>query len=131
MAPLAYALALAGCAVGPDFRTPPPPEVAAYRADPLPAQTVATDAPTGDAQRFLEGADVPARWWSTFSSVELDRRVDQALAHSPTIASAQAALRQAQENTNAARGSLYAPAVNATYGRTTRKGMAITNDPCP
>jgi NodT family efflux transporter outer membrane factor (OMF) lipoprotein len=111
------ALALAGCAVGPDFRSPGPPEVSAYRADALPAETVATDAPTGDAQRFLEGADVPARWWTTFTNPEIDRRVDQALGHSPTIASAQAALRQAQENTNAARGSLF-PSLDASVGAT-------------
>ncbi|GAA0711991.1 efflux transporter outer membrane subunit [Dokdonella soli] len=117
MAALAVALALAGCAAGPEFREPPAPAVKAYRADALPAATVATQAPTGDAQRFLEGADVPARWWTTFSSDELDRRVDQALAHSPTIAAAQAALRQAQENTNAARGSLF-PSVDAKVGAT-------------
>jgi len=114
---LVCALALAGCAAGPDFRSPAPPEVASYRADALPAETVATDAPTGDAQRFLEGADVPARWWTSFTNPEIDRRVDQALGHSPTIASAQAALRQAQENTNAARGSLF-PSVDASVGAT-------------
>jgi len=128
IAPLVYALALAGCAAGPDFRSPPPPEVAAYRADPLPAETVATDAPTGDAQRFLEGAEVPARWWTTFSSDELDRRVDQALAHSPTIASAQAALRQAQENTNAARGSLF-PSIDANVGVTRGNANALVATP--
>ena len=110
-------LALAGCAVGPDFRAPAPPSVDAYRKDALPAATVAAQVPTGDAQRFLQGADVPAHWWTTFASDELNRRVEQALAHSPTIASAQAALRQAQENTNAARGALF-PSVDAKAGVT-------------
>jgi NodT family efflux transporter outer membrane factor (OMF) lipoprotein len=114
---LALALALAGCAAGPDFRAPAAPAVESYRADALPPKTVATDAPTGDAQRFLEGADVPARWWTSFANTELERRVDTALAHSPTIASAQAALRQAQENVNAARGSLF-PSVDAKLGAT-------------
>lgn len=112
---LACAIALAGCAAGPDFRAPAAPAVNGYQPDPLPQVTVASNAPTGDAQRFLEGADVPQRWWTTFSSRELDRRIDEALAHSPTIASAQAALRQAQENANAARGSLF-PAVDAKAG---------------
>lgn len=111
------ALALAGCAAGPDFRSPDAPTAKAYRADALPETTVATAVPTGDAQRFLQGSDVPAQWWNTFASRELDRRVEQALAHSPTIASAQAALRQAQENVNAARGSLF-PAVDAKLGAT-------------
>lgn len=104
-----------GCAAGPDFRTPAAPDVPAYTSDPVPASTISTDAPTGDAQQFLDGAPVPERWWTTFTSDELDRRVDQALAHSPTVASAQAALRQAQENVNATRGSLF-PSVDANVG---------------
>jgi len=124
---LGLVLALAGCAAGPDFRSPEAPKVAGYRADPLPQSTASIDAPTGDAQRFLEGAAVPARWWNTFTSDEIDRRVDQALAHSPTIASAQAALRQAQENTNAARGSLF-PSVDANVGvqRGNANGLGAT-----
>jgi NodT family efflux transporter outer membrane factor (OMF) lipoprotein len=128
LAPLAIAIALAGCAVGPDFRAPPAPDVPAYRADPLPAETVATDAPTGDAQRFLEGQAVPARWWTTFNNSELDRRVDQALAHSPTIASAQAALRQAQENTSAARGSLF-PSLDANLTATRGNANGVVATP--
>ena len=112
---LAAAVALMGCAAGPDFRTPAAPDVPAYTSDPVPASTISTDAPTGDAQQFLDGAPVPERWWTTFTSDELDRRVDQALAHSPTVASAQAALRQAQENVNATRGSLF-PSVDANVG---------------
>ncbi len=114
---LATALALAGCAAGPDFRSPTVPEGKDFRAGALPSSTVASDAPTGDAQRFLDGADVPARWWATFGNDELDRRVERALAHSPTIASAQAALRQAQEGANVARGSLL-PSVDAQAGVT-------------
>ena len=114
-ASLSAAIALAGCAAGPDFRAPAAPDVPAFTADKLPESTLATDAPTGDAQRFLEGIDVPERWWTTFVNDELDRRVQQALTHSPTIASAQAALRQAEENVSAARGGLF-PNVDASAG---------------
>ncbi len=110
-------ITLAGCAVGPNFHSPSPPAVDAYRKDALPPATASASAPTGDAQRFLEGADVPEQWWTQFASDELNRRVGQALAHSPTIASAQAALRQAQENANAARGALF-PSVDAKAGAT-------------
>lgn len=109
--------ALTGCAAGPDFRTPSAPAVDGYRKDPLPAATIEAKAPTGDAQRFISGADVPAQWWTTFASDELNRRITQAIAHSPSVVSAQAALRQAQENTNAARGSLF-PSVDANAGVT-------------
>ena len=109
------ALALSGCAVGPEFRQPPAPEVPRYTHDALPEATTATDAPTGDAQKFLEGAPIPDRWWTTFVNDELDRRVQQALAHSPTMASAQAALRQAEENVAAQRGGLF-PSIDASAG---------------
>lgn len=112
---LASLLLLSGCAVGPNFREPAAPETTGYRHEALPPATVAPGGPTGDAQRFLAGTQVPELWWTTFANDELNRRVEQALAHSPTIASAQAALRQAQENTGAARGSLF-PSVDANVG---------------
>lgn len=114
---LALAAAIAGCAAGPEFRAPVLPDGKGFRAEALPESTVSAQAPTGDAQRFLQDAAVPDRWWTTFGSDELDRRVERALAHSPTVASAQAALRQAQEGVNAARGSLL-PSVDATAGVT-------------
>ncbi|HET7556607.1 MAG TPA: TolC family protein, partial [Rhodanobacteraceae bacterium] len=116
----ALALILAGCAVGPNYTRPNAPAVDRYTAQPLPAQTVSTDTAGGDAQRFLEGTNVPQRWWTTFDNDELDRRVQQALAHSPTIASAQAALREAQENAKAARGGFF-PSLDANAGATRQK----------
>lgn len=114
------ALGVAGCAVGPNYQRPDAPAVDRYTSRPLPAQTVATDTPGGDAQRFLEGESVPDRWWTTFGNQELTRRVNQALAHSPSIASAQAALREAQENAKAARGGLF-PSLDASAGATRQK----------
>lgn len=116
----ALALILAGCAVGPNYTRPNAPAVDRYTAQPLPAQTVSTDTAGGDAQRFLEGTNVPQRWWTTFGNEELDRRVQQALRASPTIASAQAALREAQENAKAARGSFF-PSLDASAGATRQK----------
>ena len=111
---LIAALAFGGCAVGPDFRAPAAPQTAGF-TEALPQTTVSAAVPTGDAQRFLEDSPVPARWWREFGNPELDRRVEQALVNSPTIASAQAALRQAQEGVNAARGSLL-PSLDAGVG---------------
>lgn len=104
-----------GCAVGPDFRSPDLPAQAGFRAGELPESTTSTEAPTGAAQRLVEGAQVPARWWESFASAELNRRVEQALANSPDIASAQAALRQAQALTDVTRGGLF-PSVDAVAG---------------
>lgn len=114
------ALVLSGCAVGPNFREPAAPAVDRYTQTVLPESTVSAATPGGDAQRFLEGENVPQRWWTTFGNAELDRRVQTALAHSPTIASAQAALRQAEENVKAADGSLF-PSLDASASATRQK----------
>lgn len=116
------AVALTGCAVGPEFRSPEPPQ-AGYRADALPAATASAKGPDGDAQRFVEGAAVPERWWTRFGNAEMDRRVEQALANSPSLASAQAALRQAQAGVDAARGSLL-PAVDGSAGANRQNGVS-------
>ena len=119
--PVALLLALAGCAVGPHFVSPDVPSEAGYRKDALSAQTRAVDGiPQGDAQRFIQTTPMQARWWTNFDSPEIDRRVDLALANSPTIDSAEAALRQAQANVDATRGGLF-PTVNANAGSTRSK----------
>jgi NodT family efflux transporter outer membrane factor (OMF) lipoprotein len=112
--------ALAGCAVGPNFREPAAPQVDRYTASSLPDSTASADTAGGDAQRFLEGENVPQHWWTTFGNAELDRRVNQAFRHSPSITAAQAALRQAEETARAARGSLF-PSLDANVGATRSK----------
>ncbi len=113
-------LALAGCAVGPDYHRPDPPAVDRFTSQPLPANTAASPTVGGDAQRFLRDHAVPARWWTTFGSAELTHRVDTALHHSPSITSAHAALRQARENARAA-GATRFPSVDASAGVTRQK----------
>ena len=61
-------IAIAGCAVGPDFHKPMPPKDAGYTTAPLPAATVSTDVPSGDAQRFVNGLDLQYKWWEAFGS---------------------------------------------------------------
>ncbi|MQY52086.1 efflux transporter outer membrane subunit [Rhodocyclus gracilis] len=104
--------ALAGCAVGPDFPTPPAPAVTRYTAEALPAATA--EAPTlgGVAQRWAEGAEIPLRWWTCFGSPELNTLVDAAVQANPDLEAAEAALRGAQENVLAQQGA-YFPSVDA------------------
>jgi NodT family efflux transporter outer membrane factor (OMF) lipoprotein len=116
-------LALAGCAVGPNYRPPAAPAVGRFTAQPLPPATLAARTAGGDAQRFLAGEQVPQRWWTTFGNTEIDRRVQQALRHSPTMAAAQATLRQAEENAKAANSGLF-PHVDANVGVTRQKQSA-------
>ena len=118
--------AAAGCAVGPNFRTPPPPALTQYTPAPLPAGT--GPAADNDAQRFLNGGDVPAQWWTQFGSAELDALVKDAFARNPSIDYAQAALRQANELVAAQRGS-YLPTVQLDYSASRQRNAVDTLAP--
>jgi NodT family efflux transporter outer membrane factor (OMF) lipoprotein len=102
---------LAGCTVGPDFRTPDPPTVQGYTVKPV-TTTASAPVDAGAAQHFVPGAEITADWWHLFHSDALNALVEQALAANPTLPAAQAALRQALENVAAQRGSYY-PSVSA------------------
>ncbi len=103
----AVALVLAGCAVGPDFKAPTAPETRGYVPGTLPAGTTASAGTGGEAQRFVGGLDIPGQWWTLFQSSQLNALIERALAHSPTLEAAQAALREANENVAAERGAYY------------------------
>ncbi|MGA2173685.1 MAG: efflux transporter outer membrane subunit [Verrucomicrobiota bacterium] len=96
---------LGGCAVGPDFVRPAPPETDRYTSEPRPEATVAAD---GQAQHFTPGAAITADWWRLFQSAQLDAVVRQALSNNPTLRAAEASLRQSQDNLRAGYG-LYFP----------------------
>jgi outer membrane protein TolC len=98
-------LLVAGCAVGPDFKTPAPPAVSAYVDHPLAATASAPDVEGGEAQRFVGGADIAGDWWTLFHSPVLNQLIEQSLAANPDLKAAQAALAAAQENTLAQRGA--------------------------
>jgi NodT family efflux transporter outer membrane factor (OMF) lipoprotein len=102
---------LGGCTLGPDFLRPKPPTVTQYTAMSLPAETASADTIGGDAQRFLQDADVPGKWWTLFGSPALDRLEEQALRANPDLETAQASLRQAHEQYLAQVGQKY-PQVN-------------------
>jgi NodT family efflux transporter outer membrane factor (OMF) lipoprotein len=125
---------IAGCAVGPDFKAPSAPQVAdasrPYTPTPLPAQTASAPGTGGASQRFVAGQDIPAAWWQLFQSEPLDELIRSALLQSPTLASAQAALRQAQETYEADAGWKLLPAVNGQLnGERERASQASTGLP--
>jgi NodT family efflux transporter outer membrane factor (OMF) lipoprotein len=107
-------LVSSGCAVGPNFRHPAPPAVQAYLPGPLPPHTESVSVAGGDAQHFVDGMNIPAQWWTLFRSPALDTLIQQALKNNPSVQSAQAALREANENYYAQRGPLL-PGVQAGY----------------
>jgi NodT family efflux transporter outer membrane factor (OMF) lipoprotein len=102
---------LMGCAVGPDFEQPAAPDVTGYTPQPLAEQTSSADIEGGEAQRFVQGLDIPGQWWTLFHSEPLNALIEQALKNNPTLPAAEAALRQAWENVYAAEGAFFPTAV--------------------
>jgi NodT family efflux transporter outer membrane factor (OMF) lipoprotein len=117
---LAIGVALAGCAVGPDFERPEAPAVDRYTREPLPQATNSADIEGGEAQRFVQGLDIPGQWWTLFHSPALNALIEQALKNNPTLPAAEAALRQAWENVYAAQGAFFPTAV-ASYSASSNK----------
>ncbi len=98
---------LAGCAAGPDFNPPQPPEVQAYAPRGLPEKTVAAAASNGAAQTFVPGGEIPAEWWKLFGSKALNGLITRALTANPDLQAAKASLREAQENLFAGQGAFF------------------------
>jgi NodT family efflux transporter outer membrane factor (OMF) lipoprotein len=117
---------LSACAVGPNFKPAEAPRDAAFAAPgQIAPETTAAPLPGGQAQRFVDGLDIPGQWWTLFQSAQLNALIERALKNSPTLQAAQAALRQANENTAAQRGSYY-PSVSGTVQSERQKGSGAS-----
>lgn len=122
------AMLITGCAVGPDFVRPSAPTVIGYTSETLAAQTAAADIAGGQAQRFVQGLDIPGQWWTLFHSAPLNALIEQALKANPTLQTAEAALHVAQENVYAQQGAYY-PSVAANLTSTRQKVPGILSSP--
>ncbi len=115
---LAVLAGLAGCTVGPDFHPIKGPNIPRFTSKPLAQETVAAKVPGGQAQHFIEGQTIPVQWWQAFHCKALDELVQQALANSPTLLSAKAKLRQAQEEVNVQIGETQFPTIDGNVSAT-------------
>jgi NodT family efflux transporter outer membrane factor (OMF) lipoprotein len=121
----------AGCAVGPNFHRPTAPADAAYAPTPLADSTAHSDIHGGEAQRFVNGRDLPFEWWELFQSPALNALIARALKNNPSVVAAQSALGQARELVYAQQG-YYLPSVDSTYQFERHKISGnLTNDQAP
>ncbi|PVY57805.1 MULTISPECIES: efflux transporter outer membrane subunit [unclassified Simplicispira] len=107
---------LTGCAAGPDYQAPGP---LADNALPHPAPAVqnsASETAFGAAQTWRADMDLEAPWWQQLGSPGLDALIAEALQASPTLAAAQAQLRQAQELQGAQERATQLPRVDLGVG---------------
>lgn len=109
-------IALGGCAVGPDFLPPAAPDAQTYTRETPPAATMAAGGAAGAAQTFVAAPHAVPMWWTQFHCEALNRLVDHALQHSPTLAQARAKLTEARENYLAQAGTTDFPKIDAAVG---------------
>lgn len=100
-------LLLGGCAVGPDFELPSPPETKSYTESELLEKTSEANGAGGQAQVFEIAQDIPSEWWHLFHSKPLNELISRAIKNSPSLQAAQASLRQAEANLRISISSLY------------------------
>ena len=88
---------LAACSFEPPLRMPPAPsDKAPYTAGAQIKRTVTPGGPAGHAQEMAYGQELHEEWWKLFHAKALDTLIAVGLKNSPTIAQAQAQLREAQ-----------------------------------
>jgi NodT family efflux transporter outer membrane factor (OMF) lipoprotein len=129
MGPLAVIVTLlTGCAVGPNFVTPPAPDVPGYTPEPLASRAASAKVAGGEGQHFVRDLNLPGQWWTLFHSKALNSLVETALVANADLQAAQAALRVAKENLYAQQGALL-PAVDANFSAIRQQpGIAVPSD---
>jgi len=100
-----------GCAVGPNFSRPSPPQLDRYAPEPGPSRT----GPAGAAPTIGFGRSPDAQWWRLFGSPALNALVDAGLTSSPTLEAARQALQQSQYQARAGAGVFF-PSVSGSFG---------------
>ena len=126
IAPLfALLTALTSCAVGPNFKRPPPPAAGSYGVAAESRSTASAAVAVGNPQQFISGQDIPGDWWTLFQSPKLNVLIEQSLKANPDLTAARAALRQAHELYLAQRAS-FLPTLQGGFSATRAKNSVAT-----
>jgi NodT family efflux transporter outer membrane factor (OMF) lipoprotein len=97
--------------------------VGGYTPTPISTTSSTANVAGGEAQRLVEGKDIPGEWWQVFHSQALDDLIARSLRANPDLKSAQAALTVARENLLAQRGFYY-PSVTGSFTATRARSAA-------
>ena len=90
-----FVAGLGGCAVGPDFISPPPPDVNRYTPEKLSSI---------DGRGLVVSEEIPRRWWEVFHNKNLNRLIEASIEHNPTLQAADASIRTAYFAAEAQKG---------------------------
>lgn len=117
--PLACALLLAGCAVGPDYKRPDAPVPTAFKEAPADAEAWTGEWKTAEPQ----DAHARPQWWQVFGDSQLDALMSQVQISNQNIKAAEAQYRQALASLQAARAGFF-PTVDAQAGVSRARGAS-------
>ena len=115
LGPLALALLISGCAVGPDFKSPSAPlnsDPSSYTQEKLPNQ-LDPGVASSKKQVFVPGGQISAQWWEVFHNEALNQLIVKSLKNNPSLKAAQSSLKSAAEIYNYQFGGLMVPSVSA------------------
>ncbi|MFZ0931894.1 MAG: efflux transporter outer membrane subunit [Syntrophobacteraceae bacterium] len=97
--------------------------LASYTPAPFSTTSSTSNVAGGQAQRLLEGRDIPGEWWTLFHSKPLNDLIDRSLKANPDLKAAQAALLVAKEYVLAQMGFYY-PSVAGGFSATRAKSSS-------
>ncbi len=120
-----------GCTVGRNYERPAQPSAASHTVNGAwdhPSR--ATNSADGD-QNTSTVDSVSSAWWAELGSARLNALVDQALQSSPTLAKAEATLRQARQTYAAHAGAAHTPKIDAGLGAQRQRASGTTLDAPP
>ncbi|HKU14849.1 MAG TPA: efflux transporter outer membrane subunit [Steroidobacteraceae bacterium] len=113
-------LALAGCAVGPDYRAPQPVTPDEWHSVP-PAGQAGAAAPAGDAAALAD-------WWKTLNDPTLNELIERALASNKTAKQAYARVVEARARRGIAAADFW-PTLGASAGGSRTNSEARVSNP--
>ena len=118
---LAMTLIVSGCAVGPNFVRPAPPDTDRYTRE---LQSEATVTANDQTQHFISSDALIPQWWKLFKSPDLNAVVNKAMANNPTLQVSEANLLQSQDSMRAGYG-LFFPQIQAGAGTSRQRTSSV------
>ena len=122
----------AGCAVGPNFKAAGAPANAGFTpAGSTPATgTASAPLPGGEAQRFVDGLDIPGQWWTLFRSPELNALIERALETEPDARVRAGGAARKPTRTWPPSAERCMPSLSGTYQAQRNRGHARRSSVC-
>lgn len=123
LAVLVLALGAAACSTFGPERAPPPVSLPAHYAASTPEESAARTPLTSPTPQLAVGAPAVPRWWRAYESPELDALVEEALAHSPSLAAGRANLEAARQQLRSQIGQNALPSIDLGAQATRQRAL--------